>query len=293
MPDLKSEEFTLSSRDTSLSSPQLPHPRLSAPQHTLLLHTSSSSRFLVRSLVSSEDIASGAHRSFMVQLCCLSAHRTLLSSSSLPSLLSPSCALARDSLSVTKATPPVSSRSASHLSASFSATVSASKELYPPPVGAAHRHTSVYLRLLPGHGAIRLYRQPATPPSLLQCSLRYLSLMCFRIRFLGVGIEHIAGKTALPRLPPPHTSARCSHGISTRGSKTVWHLCLQLFFVVLCLTFLSATSLLLSHLAAPSIYHTGVELQLHACLQLSPVLPPAGLLLWVYFIAFPTLLWLP
>ena len=40
----------------SLSSPHLPHPRLPTPQHSLLLHTSFSSRFLVRCLVSSEDI---------------------------------------------------------------------------------------------------------------------------------------------------------------------------------------------------------------------------------------------
>ena len=39
-------------------------------------------------------------------------------------------------------------------------------------------------------------------------------------------------------------SARCSRGISTRGSKTFWHLCLQLSLFVLCLTSLSATSLL-------------------------------------------------
>ena len=58
------------------------------------------------------------------------------------------------------------------------------------------------------------------------------------------------------RLLPGHTrvkdtpllfrllSARCSRGISTRGSKTFWHLCLQLFLFVLCLTSLSASSLL-------------------------------------------------
>ena len=58
------------------------------------------------------------------------------------------------------------------------------------------------------------------------------------------------------RLLPGHTrvkdtpllfrllSARCSRGISTRGSKTFWLLCLQLSLFVLCLTSLSATSLL-------------------------------------------------
>ena len=201
----------------------------------------------------------------MVQLCCLSAHRTLLSSPSLPSLLSPSCALTRDSLSVTRATPPVSSRRASHLTASFAAIWKTAlrrrvEELYLKPVGAAHEHIwsplsssgSVFLALV--------YSASQEKP-------------------------HFPGST--------HTSARCSHRISTRGSKTVWHLCLQLCFIVLCLTSLSATSLLLSSLAALSIYYTGVELWRHACRQLSPVPPPAGLLLWVYFRPFPTLPWLP
>ena len=40
-----------------------------------------------------------------------------------------------------------------------------------------HHDTSAYLRRLPGHGAIRLYHQPVTPPRILHCSLRYLSLM--------------------------------------------------------------------------------------------------------------------
>ena len=75
-----------------------------------------------------------------------------------------------------------------------------------------------------------------------------------------------------------HLKARCSRGISTRGSKTVWHLCLQLSLFVLCLTSLWATSLLLSPLAAPSIYHTGIELQRHTCRRLPPVPPPAWLL---------------
>ena len=46
-------------------------------------------------------------------------------------------------------------------------------------------------------------------------------------------------------------SARCSRGISTRGSKTFWHLCLQLSLFVLWPTSLLATSVLLSPLAAP------------------------------------------
>ena len=87
-------------------------------------------------------------------------------------------------------------------------------------------------------------------------------------------------------------SARCSRCISTKGSKTFWHLCLQLSLFVLCLTSLSATSLLLSPLAVPSIYHTGIELWRHACRRVSPVPPLIWLLLWVYFWAFPTLSWL-
>ena len=66
-------------------------------------------------------------------------------------------------------------------------------------------------------------------------------------------------------------SAKCFRGISARGSKTFWHLCLQLSLLVLCLSSLSATSLLLSPMAAPSIYHTGIELRRHACRRLSPV----------------------
>ena len=59
-------------------------------------------------------------------------------------------------------------------------------------------------------------------------------------------------------------SARCSRGISTMGSKTFWHLCLQLSLFVLCLTSLWATSLLLAPLAAPSIYHTAAATSLSA-----------------------------
>ena len=67
-------------------------------------------------------------------------------------------------------------------------------------------------------------------------------------------------------------SARCSRGISTRVSKTFWHLCLQLSLFVLCLSSLSATSLLLSLMTAPSIYHTGIELRRHACRRLKSCL---------------------
>ena len=156
----------------------------------------------------------GTHRSFMVQQCCLSAHRTRLSSPSLQSLLSPSCTLTRDSLSVTRvrAMPPVSSPRDSHLAASFADAVSDSKRAISGTrrgrpreqlvSSLLHHQTSASSRLLPGRGLIRLYHQPATPPSLLQCFLRYLSLMCFRIRFLGIGIERITEKNALPRLHP-------------------------------------------------------------------------------------------
>ena len=77
----------------------------------------------------------------MVQLFCLSAHRALLSTPSLPSSLSPSFAHTRDSLSVTRAKPPVSSCWASYLAASVAATVSASKELYLAAAVAAHEHS--------------------------------------------------------------------------------------------------------------------------------------------------------
>ena len=63
----------------------------------------------------------------MVQLFCLSAHRTVLSTPSLPSSLSPSFALTNDSQSVTRPKPPVSSCRASYHAASVAATVSASK----------------------------------------------------------------------------------------------------------------------------------------------------------------------
>ena len=74
----------------------------------------------------------------MVQLFCLSAHRALLSTPSLPSSLSPSFAHTRDSLSVTRAKPPISSCRASYHAASVAATVSASKELYLAAAVAAH-----------------------------------------------------------------------------------------------------------------------------------------------------------
>ena len=170
----------------------------------------------------------------------------------------PVFALTRVSLSVTRATPPVSSRRASYLAASFAATVSASKELYLAP-------------LWPPTSTAGLLSFP--PPH--QPSLRLLS-----------GRTRVKDTPLLFRL----LSARYSLGISTRGSKTFWHLCLQLSLFVLCLTSLWATSFLLSPLAAPSIYHTVTEMRRHACRRLPPVPPPAWLLffLWVYFWASPT-----
>ena len=65
----------------------------------------------------------------------------LLSTPSLPSSLSPSFALTRDSLSVTRPKPPVSSCRASSHTASVAATVSASKELYLAAAVAANEHS--------------------------------------------------------------------------------------------------------------------------------------------------------
>ena len=59
-----------------------------------------------------------------------------------PQLPQPSLfALARDSLSVTRAKAPVSSRRVSYFSASFATTVSASKGLYLAAAVAAHEHS--------------------------------------------------------------------------------------------------------------------------------------------------------
>ena len=55
--------------------------------------------------------------------------------------LSPSFALTRDSLSVTRPKPPVSSCRAGYHTASVAATVSASKELYLAAAVAAHEHS--------------------------------------------------------------------------------------------------------------------------------------------------------
>ena len=182
--NLNKESFTLSSRDSSLSSPPLHllHPRLPAPHHSLLLHTSSSSRFLVRSLVSSEDIVSRdpqkLHGPAMLSQCPQDAPQLPQSS-----LLARSLLRSYKGFTVGDQSYATNIRPWAQLVSSL-----------------LHHHTSASLRLLPGHGAIRLYHQPATSPSLLQCSLRYLSLMCFRIRFLGSGIEGITGKAALPRL---------------------------------------------------------------------------------------------
>ena len=74
----------------------------------------------------------------MVQLFCLSAHRALLSTHSLPSSLSPSFAHTRDSLSVTRAKPPVSSCRSSYHAAFVAATAFASKDLYLAAAVAAH-----------------------------------------------------------------------------------------------------------------------------------------------------------
>ena len=149
----------------------------------------------------------------MVQLLCLSAHRALLSTPSLPFSLSPSFAHIRDSLSVTRAKPPVSSCRASYHTASVAATVSASKDLYLAAAVAAHYN----------HSWSPLF-STSTPAPLSVCA----------------GHTRVKDTPLLFRL----LSARCSRGISTKGSKTIWHLCLQLSLFVLCLTSLSATSLL-------------------------------------------------
>ena len=103
------------------------------------LTPSSSSRFLVRSLVFSEEIVArdpqNLHEPALLSQCSQDAPQFSQSS------LSPSFALTRDSLSVTRATSPVSSRRACYLAASFAATVSASKELYLAAAVATHEHS--------------------------------------------------------------------------------------------------------------------------------------------------------
>ena len=146
----------------------------------------------------------------------------------------------RESLSVTRGKAIVSSRRASYLAASFATTVCASKELYLTAAVAAHEHSWSPLHY-------------HTSPS--------LCLLPRRTRVQDTPLSF--------RL----LSAMCSCGFSTRGFKTFWHLCLQLSLFVLCHTSLWATSLLLSPLAAPSIYHTDIELRRHACRRLSPVSP--------------------
>ena len=162
----------------------------------------------------------------MVQLFCLSAHRALLSTPSLPSSLSPSFALTRDSLSVTRAKPPVSSCRASYHAASVAATVSVSKDLYLAAAVADHYK----------HSWSPLF-STTTPAPLSVCSPDTLASKihpyyfdCFRL--------------CAPAASPP------------RAPK---------------------------HSGTSSIYHTGIELRRHACRRVSPVPPPAGLLLWVYF----------
>ena len=94
---------------------------------------------------------------------------------------------------------------------------------------------------------------------------------------ISLSLRLLSGRTRVKDTPLLFRllSARCSRGISTRGSKTFWHLCLQLSLFVLCFTILWKTSFLLSPLAAPSIYHTGIELRRHDCRRLPPVPPPA------------------
>ena len=101
------ERLTLSSCDSSLRSP--------------LLASSSDLSFYPRKWWP------GTRRIFMVHLSCLNAYRTLHSSPSLPSSLSPSFAL-------------IGNR-ASYLAASFATTVCASKELYLTAAVAAHEHS--------------------------------------------------------------------------------------------------------------------------------------------------------
>ena len=191
-PDLKRER---SSHDSSLRPPplHLPHSRLPAPQHSHWLHRSSSYRFLVRYLVSSEGIVdwdwdpqklhgpallsqwpqdapqfphSSHLRSYKrLTVCDLSYTTSILRSSQSPRrLLRCHGFRLKRAISATRWSRPRAQLVSSLL----------------------HHHTSASLLLLPGHGAIRLYHQPATTPSFLQCSLRYLSLMCFRTRFLAL-----------------------------------------------------------------------------------------------------------
>ena len=106
------------------------------------------------------------------------------------------------SLSVTRAKPPVSSCRASYHAASVAATVSASKDLYLAAAVAAHYK----------HSWSPLF-STTTPAPLSVCSPDTLASKIHKILF---------------RL----LSARCSRGISTKGSKTFWHLCLQLSLFV-------------------------------------------------------------
>ena len=148
----------------------------------------------------------------MVQLFCFRAHRTLLSTPSLPSSLSPSFALTRDSLPVTRPKPPVSSCRASYHAASVSATVSASKELYLAAAVAAHELSwPLFSTTTPAPLSV-------CSPDTLASKIHPLYFNCFRL--------------GAPAASPP------------RAPKHSWHPCLQLSLFVLCLTSLSATSLL-------------------------------------------------
>ena len=142
----------------------------------------------------------------MVQLFCLSAHRTLLSTPRLPSSLYPSFALTRELLSVTRPKlPPVTK---------------------PPPLPprSPPQKSCIWQPLWPRTSTAGLFSFPPPHQPLPPSAPR----------------THSRQRYTLIRL----LSARCSRGISTKGSKTFWHLCLQLSLFVLCLIYLSATSLL-------------------------------------------------
>ena len=66
-------------------------------------------------------------------------------------------------------------------------------------------------------------------------------------------------------------SDRCSLSISTRGSKTFWHLYMPPAFLILPLPHLTLGNISpVVSPGTPSIYHIGIELRRHACRRLSP-----------------------
>ena len=223
----------------------------------------------------------------MVQQCCLSAHRTRLSSPSLQSLLSPTrqsprCLLCRRGLRLKK----------SYIWHPSGPPTSITGLLSPP---SPHQHLPPSAPWTWAHPFISPTCNPSQPPPELS-PLSLADVLQDPFSWHWYRAHHRKKRTSqappVHRLGPP--TAYSPGAPKQSGTyKTVWRLCLQLFFIVFCLTTLSATSLLLSSLAAPSIYHTGAELWRHACRQLSLVPPPAGLLLWVYFRVFPKLPWLP